>query len=89
MRMEPLKALEIVEQALQQRGYHTKRSVEEGDYVLEVSSFNKKARIRFHQQKGELIELRLKYEGTAGLTILKCEQYEKSLSCIEDLLNRF
>lgn len=87
--MEPVKALELIEEKLREKGYKTKRAVEEGDYVLEVSTVTRRAKIRFHQNLGKLIELRLKYEDTPGLTILKCDQYEKPLSCIEDLLARF
>jgi len=87
--VEPVKALEIIEKSLQEKGYSTRRSVEEGDYVLEVSSSYRKAKIRFHQEGGKLVELRLKYEDTPGLTVLKCEKYERFVSCIEDLISRF
>ncbi|MEZ0346699.1 MAG: hypothetical protein ABWK01_09125 [Infirmifilum sp.] len=87
--MEPLEALKIIEKRLQEKGYRTRRAEEDGEYVLEVSSPKGKARIRFHQQLGKLIELHLKYENTPGLTVLKCERYQETLSCIEDLIARF
>lgn len=87
--MEPLEALNLVEKALNEKGYTTRRTVEEGEPVLEVVHGWRKAKIRFHQSGGKLVELRLKYEDTPGLTVLKCERYDKYISCIEDLLSRF
>ncbi len=87
--MEPLKALELVERKLQEKGYSTRRVIEEGEYVLEVASGARKARIRFHEEEGKLVELRLRYEDVPGLTILKCEKFDKYISCIEELVARF
>ncbi len=87
--MEPLKALELVERKLQEKGYSTRRVIEEGEYVLEVVSGVRKARIRFHEEEGKLVELRLRYEDVPGLTILKCEKFDKYISCIEELVARF
>ncbi|QOJ78533.1 hypothetical protein IG193_07190 [Infirmifilum lucidum] len=86
--MEPLEALELVERKLQEKGYSTKRVIEEGEYVLEVVSGVKRAKIRFHEEGGRLVELRLRYEGIPGLTILKCEKFDRYISCIEELIAR-
>ena len=86
--MKPLEALKLVEKALRERGYVTERLVEEGEHVLRVSLGQRYAFIRFHEERGLLKELRLRYEGAPGLTILKCDQPEKPLRCIEELLSR-
>jgi len=86
--MKPLEALELVERILRERGYATERLVEEGEHVLKVSLGQKLAFIRFHEEKGLLRELRLRYEGVPGLTVLKCDQPEKPARCIEELLSR-
>ena len=86
--MDPREALEILEKRLREKGYETRRLKEEGEYVLEVSRGGKRANIRLHVEEGVLRELRLKYEGVPGITILRCEVAEKYASCIEELLAR-
>jgi len=80
--------LELVERILRERGYVTERLIEEGEHVLKVSLGQKLAFIRFHEEKGLLKELRLRYEEVPGLTVLKCDQPEKPARCIEELLSR-
>lgn len=86
--MEPLRALEHVERILRKRGYATERLTEEGEHVLKVALGQKLVFIRFHEERGLLKELRLRYEGHPGLTILKCDDPEKPARCIEELLSR-
>ncbi len=84
--MDPREALEILERKLREKGYETRRLKEEGEYVLEVVRGGKRANIRLYEEKGVLRELRLKYEGIPGVTVLRCEVAEKYASCIEELL---
>jgi len=86
--MKPLEALEHIEKILRERGYATERLVEEGEHVLKVALGRRLAFIRFHEEKGLLKELRLRYEGAPGLTILRCDHPEKPARCIEELLSR-
>lgn len=86
--MNPREALEVIEKKLREKGYETRRLREEGECVLEVVSRGKKVNICLHEEKGILKELRLRYEGVPGITILRCELAEKYVSCIEELLAR-
>lgn len=86
--MNPREALEILERKLKERGFETRRLREGGECVLEVVSRGKKVNICLHEEKGVLKELRLRYEGVPGMTILRCELADKYVSCIEELLAR-
>lgn len=86
MRIE--EAVKTVEKTLREKGYSVTREVEDGDQVLVVQLGDRKAKVRFHGEAGELLELHLKYENVPGVTILKCERYLESMRCIEDLLSR-
>jgi len=86
--VNPREALEILERKLREKGYETRRLREEGECVLEVISGGKKVNICLHEERGVLKELRLRYEGVPGMTILRCELAEKYVSCIEELLAR-
>ncbi|MCC6002904.1 MAG: hypothetical protein LM590_00980 [Thermofilum sp.] len=82
-------AVDIVMKTLQLRGYEVSKAEEEGEKTLVVKLGAKTAKVRFHEEMGEVIELHLRYENVPGITILKCERHDAYMRCIEDLLSRF
>jgi len=87
--MKVEEAVDLVMKTLQFRGYDVTKTEEEGEKTLIIKLGTKTAKVRFHEEKGEVIELHLRYENVPGVTILKCERHDAYMRCIEDLLSRF
>ncbi|GEM_PF-5163048 len=67
------------------RGLDARLRVEDGEPVVEIPLRGETAEVRLSSLGGGRLELKLRYPGRPGVTVIKCEQ-GLPLRCVEQLL---
>lgn len=85
-RMSVEEALKIIMEKLEERGLKPREKRDDQGYRVEVDIDGRKAHIRLIEEEKRLVELHLHYENVPGVTIVKCEKYQRVAQCVDELL---